>query len=1144
MEDSSIDTADLRFQTLGLFQVWRQQEILTWPTQKSKALLQILLVEPGRLVSTDQILEYLWADLPPRKAQNNLWVTVSQLRRLLQPDLAPRANSAYIHKHGEGYRFNSESDYWLDGESFATHLTIAQAETDILARIEGWEAARVFYHGDYLEDEPYAEWAQIPRAQWRRRYEQLLINLAEALGQNGRFKETITYGRETLTLDNTNETAYRLLMRSYASLGERATALKVYDEAVQILQDEIGINPTQETTELAQQIRLLEGNWKLDAGERLSSISESAVSFPFVGRGREVNQLTQLLSQAVAGQGQLALISGEPGIGKSRLINEIAVLASQKDVLPLSAHSYQVEQAMPYQPLIDVARQVINHDDRWQQLAPVWLRELTVLIPEMEEKVIAARAIPSPAEEVEESKQGRLFQAILHLFEKQTDWKKLLLVIEDIHWADPATLQCLHYLARHIDQIPILLILSFREEGLSSNADLLALLRSLHRERYVTSLSLERLTKEDTTTLLGQSTDTALHMDSLSHWLYSETDGNPFFLISLLQSIQEEGLLDNASETDWQSLTRTDPNLTLPDAIRNSVRNRLQRLPQSEQGVLDWMAVYGRGIDFSVLQSISQQPEITILNAIEELVTRQLLVERTGEYDFYHNKIREVVYYDLSAARSGLYHRQIAEALEANSPSSDEMALLAHHFERSGENKKAIGYWMKAGKHALETYAYEQAANHYERVLALTTVPTTQIDAYLGLGKAYILLDDHKAATALIQQGLNLVEDHGDNPRRVQLLYAQAQNANRQHRPDGGKAEVEAALVAAEESDDMYHLAQSLLLLTEVYESNGDLRNALETAIRAQEVSSDLNDNQLEARALVEIGFLNAQRAEFNDAVNAVDSGLKLLRKTDDHNAMAYAWNILGRALGGRGDYDRAFEAFQRSQEEAEIIGDRYLLAQVFNMQGWLYRELGDYENALKFDKEGACFAEQWGKPSPEISARLNICLDMLYMGDSNQVLALLDEIEEQINIGSFGFHNWRWQLRLLHTRGLCFLALDKPANALALADEGLPLADRNLTRKYIALNNDLRGMALAKLENVDEAITALEKAISLADEIQYQPIRWGSRKHLVDLNQQKGRDKEAKNMLAEAKQIIQTIASALDNENLRSIFLASARPQ
>lgn len=1143
-DDNLLNTADLQIQMLGSFQVRHQEEILAWPTQKSKALLQILLVEPGYLVSTDQILEYLWPDLPPRKAQNNLWVTVSQLRRVLQPDLPPRALSTYIHKQDEGYRFNSKSDYCLDGETFATYLAIAQAESDLKARIEGWEAARVLYRGDYLEDEPYAEWAQIPRIQWRRRYEQLLINLAEAFGQNGRFQKAITHCRETLTLDNTNETAYRLLMRCYASLGERATALKVYDEAVQILQDEIGIDPTKETIELAQQIRLLEGNWKLDAEKRIFSNNESTISFPFVGRGKEINQLTQLISQTVAGQGQLVFISGEPGIGKSRLINETVILASQKKFHTLSANCYQVEQSMPYQPLIDLVRQVMTDDDHWQQLAPFWLRELTLLVPEMEETAIATIAVSPPADEPEESKQGRLFQAIFQLFANQAKRQKLLLIVEDIHWADPTTLQFLHYLARQIDQAPMVIILSFREESLSSNADLVTLTQNLQREEHVTSLALARLTEEDTTAYLGQTTDATLNADHLGHWLYLETDGNPFFLVSLLQSVREDGLLDNAQKTDWAALARTDPNLTLPDAIRNSVRNRLQRLPQREQEVLDWMAVYGRQLDFSKLQIISHQPQITLLNAIEQLVARQLLVERTGQYDFSHNKIREVVYYDLSAARCGLYHQQIAETLVASSPPPDEMALLAHHFERSGENERAIGYWMKAGKHALGTYAHEQAANHYGRVLALTVSPTIQMDAYLGLGNAFILLDDHKAATAVIQRGLDLVEDHGEDIRRVQLLYAQAQNANRQHRPDGGKPEVEAALVAAEQTGDEYFLAQSLLLLTEVHESNGDLSSALETATRAKGVSSKLNDDHLEARALVEIGFLHAQRAEFHEAVNAVELGLKFQAETGDRNLIAYAWNILGRALGGRGDYGRALDAFQRSQKEAKIIGDRYLLAQVFNMNGWLYRELGDYENALKFDKEGVNFAKQWGKPSPEISARLNICLDMLHLGDANQVLTLLDEIEEQISIGSFGFHNWRWQLRLMHTRGLCFLALDKPTKALALAEEGLPLAETNVTRKYIALNNDLKGKALAELGNVDEAIAAMKTAIFLADDIQYQPIRWGSRNHLAVLYQQTGRNKEAKKILAKAKQITHTIASALEDEKLRSIFLDSALSQ
>ncbi len=137
-------------------------------------------------------------------------------------------------------------------------------------------------------------------------------------------------------------------------------------------------------------------------------------------------------------------------------------------------------------------------------------------------------------------------------------------------------------------------------------------------------------------------------------------------------------------------------------------------------------------------------------------------------------------------------------------------------------------------------------------------------------------------------------------------------------------------------------------------------------------------------------------------------------------------------------------------------------------------RELCDYENGLKFDEEGVDFAKHWGKPSPEISARLNVCLDLLHLGEQKQVLGLLDRIEKQINAGSFGFTTGAGGCGSCITRGLCYFGLDEPAKALVLADEGLPLAEINISRKYIALNHELRGRAMAELGDRDGAISDL----------------------------------------------------------------------
>jgi predicted ATPase len=1094
--------------------------------------------------NTDQLLEHLWPTLPPSKAQKNLWVTVSQIRRILQPDSPPRTRSDFIHKQGEGYRFNSESNYWLDVDLFTKHLISAQSAVDLTGRISVWEEARVLYQGEYLEDQPYAEWAQLPRSQWRRRYEQLLINLANAYQRSGNLQESIALCREILTLDNTNETALRLLMRNHASLGERGRAIKVYDEVANDLEKEIGVNPTRETAELARQIQSSEETWIVEEEDWTTSSQQASITHPLVGRGNEVSQLTRLLTRTAAGQGQTVLISGEPGIGKSRLVQVASVIARKQGFNLLSAQCYQVERSIPYQALIELIRQMIPLNVRWQQLASVWLRELAILVPEMGEPGVTAPAVAPQSDEPEESRQARLIQAIFHLFANQTDQSKFLLVVEDIQWADPTTLQCLHYISRQIVRFPIGLIFTVREESISTDADLVALIQSLQRENNVTPLSLARLSETNAIELLSEITETATYASWLGPWFHKETEGNPFFFISLLQTLRDDGLLDNATEENWQALSRVDPTLTLPDAIRDSVRDRLQRLSQSEREVLDWMAVYDRHLDFSTLQIISNQPQMTLLNSVEQLTGRQLLAETTGQYEFIHHKIREVVYHDLSAARRGLYHRQIAEMLNASSPSPDEMALLAHHFEHGGEEEKAIIYWMRAGEHALATYAYQLAARHYERALALSDKPTPQMDAYLGLGNAFILLDDHKAATAVLQQGLRLSEHHGEDVRRTRLLYAQALNASRQHRSDGGRPEVEAALAAAELAGDENYIVQCLLLLTEVHESCGDLSSALETATRAQIVSSKLKNYQLEARAQVEIGFLHAQRADFNEAVSAAELGLKLLAETDDLNTTAYAWNILGRALSGRGDYGRALNAFQLSQEEAKKVCDRYLLAQLHNMYGWLHHELGDYENALKFNEDGVEFAQQCGKPSPEISARLNVCLDLLQLGDPERALELLNKIEAQINAGSFGFHGWRWRMRLLHARGLCLLALKEPNEALMLAEEGVHLAAKHGIRKYVVLNHELKSKVLTNLGRVDEAIEVSKAAITLADEIQYQPIRWESRQQLAELYHQKGRGQEAKKRTSEAKHIIETIATSIEDENLRAAFVKKALPQ
>ncbi len=213
-------------------------------------------------------------------------------------------------------------------------------------------------------------------------------------------------------------------------------------------------------------------------------------------------------------------------------------------------------------------------------------------------------------------------------------------------------------------------------------------------------------------------------------------------------------------------------------------------------------------------------------------------------------------------------------------------------------------------------------------------------------------------------------------------------------------------------------------------------------------------------------------------------------------------------------------------------------------MLGWLYRELCAFEQARQFDQEGIAVAQEWAKEPPEVSARLNVCLDVLHLGEPDRALVMLDEIQVRIEAGAFGFHAWRWRLRILHARGLCLLALNQPVAVLPLMEEGLTLAESATVRKYIALYHELKGLALARLEQTADAISELETAVQLADAIHYQPLCWQGRAHLAALYTDVERPQAAKTSLTAAHQIIRHIAAHLTDEDLRNTFLNAAPVQ
>jgi len=849
---------------------------------------------------------------------------------------------------------------------------------------------------------------------------------------------------------------------------------------------------------------------------------------PLVGRSQELDQLIALIRQLKQRRSQVGLVTGESGIGKSRLLQEAVERARQEELPTLFVSCYQIEQDLLYEPLVDLLRQMHHaRPELVDSLSSAWQKELGILIPEIIE---SPHQGPSLYEDATEAQQGRLFQAVLQYLTLAAQESGLIITVEDIQWTDEGTLLFLHYLGRRINESGILLLLSYRQEERATDGQLANFLHHLQRLPTTTTIQLNRLTSGDLDTLLSSQSQIP---DSWANWLYEETLGNPYFIVSILQSLIEQQLVPD--EPSGQS--QPPPGLSLPHSIRESIMDRLRPIETRERVILEWIAVHGRPLDFQTLKAISSQEDGALLEIVDHLLRRNFLLEGADGIEFSHHKVAEFLYDELSAIRRVVSHQKIGQTLRGIGEGSP--ALLAYHFVRAGETELAIKYWLQAGQAALGGYGLRLAASHFGHVLELGDDPTSRLEATIGLGHALTLLDEVDEATIALQEGISLAEEANDEWRRARLAFRNAQLASRQHPADAAEIEIRRALSLAEQVQDDNLIARLLLLLSVAQASEGRLPDALDSTIQARTLSQKKKDQQLEAQTLNELGFIYTQLGEFKNGIDVIQKSLAIQADFPDLGTSTYSWNILGRAFGGFGKYQRALDAFEKCSQQAAEIEDRFFMAQVPNMLGWLYRELYAFEQAEQFDQESVDLAIRYGKSPIEISARLNLCLDWLGMKRYDDSYATLKHIEKQIKAGQFGFHQWRWRLRLLHIWGLYYLQTDHAELAHSKSENLWDLAQEVKAKKYMSLAQQLRGDAQIALGRLEEAMIAFEGSVQLAKSISYRPVLWEAGGQLASLQ-----PKKYQKRLAKTVRLVRETAELLSDPSLRQTLLKSTTIQ
>jgi predicted ATPase len=453
-----------------------------------------------------------------------------------------------------------------------------------------------------------------------------------------------------------------------------------------------------------------------------ASFTTSIVCPVLIGRGSQLETLVQLMEQGCAGQGQTVLVTGEAGIGKSRLVTEAVkrlnssrLQARQPAALMLQGHCFEQDAVLPYAPLLDVLHTFFasrSPGDIARSLGPT-APELVKLLPELATLLPNLTASPLLAPEQE---KRRLFEALKQFLTRLSATSPLLLIIEDVHWSDDTSLEFLLYLARHMVSHPILLLLTYRGEEL--HPALARFLAALDRERLAIEFTLVRLSNDEVEAMIHA----ILHLPppariDFLEAIFALTEGNPFFIEEILKSLIPEGAtFDEAGTLDLQPhQTGFAGRPRIPRSVMVAVQQRLDHLSPDARNLLSIAAVAGRRFDFALLQALIQQDETTLTQLVKELLTAQLVVEESEDvFTFRHALTRQATYTDLLARERKTLHRSIAGTMERLYADVLDAHLddLAYHFYAAGAWAKVLEYAQHAGEKAQRFYAPRTALEH------------------------------------------------------------------------------------------------------------------------------------------------------------------------------------------------------------------------------------------------------------------------------------------------------------------------------------------------------------------------------------------------------------------------------------------------
>jgi DNA-binding CsgD family transcriptional regulator len=907
--------------------------------------------------------------------------------------------------------------------------------------------------------------------------------------------------------------------------------------------------------------------------------SHSTVSPILVGRVGELGFLNDALHAASGGAGYCVLLSGEAGIGKSRLLGEVRKHAMGQDFVVLQGRCFEQDGAFPYSLWINALRDFFAWCSPSQiegllgPLASVFVKllpELSSLLP----------GIQPPLTLDPESDKRRLFEGLARFAARLSETNPLLIALEDLHWSDEASLDSLHFFSQRISRRPILLIATYRSD--EATPQLTHFLAQIKRERVADELDLVPLTRVQVAEMIHAILRTEWRPeDDLLNPIMELTEGNPFFVEEILRGLIEAG---DIFYREGQSEPRSSNELHVPLTVQESVQRRVQRLPESRRRILALAAVIGERFDFRLLQEIADEDEQSLLLMLKELIAAQLIVEESADqFAFRHAITREVVYGTLMARERRALHQQIALVLE-QLPVSAHLQDLAYHYDKGEVWDKALAYSERAAEYAERLYALPEAVTHLSRAIELSDkLALPALELLHRRSQVYELLSNYEQASADSERALDTARTLSDARGEWQALldlgfvaeaisYQQAGEffqpalalarrfndparlgSTLNHvgtwllnvdRPGEAGEYLAEALGIFEELQDLRGVAQSLELLGMSAYGASDAIRGKAFSERAMGLFSQLNDPRGLLQSTLHAMLPGTSETEVTDPL---DLGL-VSREAENLRQMArgLGWRageltaeiIMAWVLAMHGEYARALAAAEHGYAFAIESGHRTGLPVVTRILGYIYHDLLAPDRAQPYLEDGLSAARE-GKAMMQVhGSTATLASVYVSQGRLAQAASLLDAV-----LGE-GFPTRVSQIRhCWAARAELALASGEPMLALHIADELIATAPNIDTHgsHSIPKLSLLRAEALAALGRPAEAESGLRPAADVAHAQARLPLLWRIHLELADLYHLLKRDADASQELALARSVVTTLADNVTDEALRTDFLQQA---